>query len=106
MKGLSESQQARFEHKNRKSERVAVRLSEDNKALLEQAAIESNCTLTEFVVNSALAEARKVIEDRQRMVLVGEDAEFFLEMLENPPEPNEALRKAAAHYKEFISKKN
>ncbi len=106
MKGLSEKPQARFEAKSRKSGRLAVRLSADNKALLEQAALESDNTLTEFVLNSALAEARKVIEDRERMVLAGEDREFFLEMLENPPEPNEALRKAAARYKEFVGKKS
>lgn len=106
MKGLSDKPQARFEHKNRKNQRLAVRLSADNKALLEQAALETGATLSDFVVSSALAAARDVIENTERMVLRGEDREFFLAMLENPPEPNEALRKAAARYKEFVSKKS
>ncbi len=102
MKGLSDKQQARFEPESRKNQRLAVRLSADNKALLEQAALETGSTLSKFVVNSALAAARDVIENVERMVLRGEDRDFFLAMLENPPEPNEALRKAMAHYKEII----
>jgi uncharacterized protein (DUF1778 family) len=106
MKGPSDKQQARFEPEGRKNQRLAVRLSADNKALLEQAALETGSTLSEFVVNSALAAARDVIENVERMVLRGEDRDFFLAMLENPPEPNEALREAAARYKEFVSKKS
>lgn len=32
------------------------------------------------------------------------DRDFLLNYLENPPEPNDALKRAAAHYKEWYER--
>jgi uncharacterized protein (DUF1778 family) len=45
------------------------------------------------------------LRETERMTLCAEDYAYLLAMLENPPEPNEALRKAFSHYKEFVREK-
>ncbi len=39
----------------------------------------------------------------QRIVLSAKDAEILLEALENPPEPSEKLKAAAARYKNKLA---
>jgi uncharacterized protein (DUF1778 family) len=36
--------------------------------------------------------------------LPNEDRDYFLNLIDNPPEPNEVLRKAAEHYKTWSLK--
>lgn len=42
--------------------------------------------------------------EENTIVLSERDAEFLINLLENPPEPNEALKKAFRAYKENIIK--
>ncbi len=83
----------------RKSARVAVRLSEAAKRTLEYAAEVSGRSLSDFVVASALENAQRTIEEHDRMRLRGEDREVFLPALANPPEPSPKLRAAFERYK-------
>jgi uncharacterized protein (DUF1778 family) len=52
-------------------------------------------SVTDFVVESALERAYETLEAHTRWVLDTEQSRAFAALLLDPPEPNEALRKAA-----------
>ena len=84
--------------KTRKTERIDARVSGQVKRTLEHAASMSGRSLTDFVVESALAAAQATIERAGHMRLSEEDRRIFFEALETPPEPNDALKAAAERY--------
>ena len=82
-----------------KSERVAVRLTPAVKRALERGAEVSGRSLSDFVVDSAYRAAQRAIEDHERLHLSDADRKVFLAALDNPPEPNQALRRAAQRHR-------
>lgn len=82
-----------------KSERVAVRLTPAVKRALERGAEVSGRSLSDFVVDSAYRAAQRAIEDHERLHLSDQDRKVFLVALDNPPEPNQALRRAAQRHR-------
>ena len=82
-----------------KAERVHCRVTPQNKAILKKAAALSGQDLTSFITAATVERAIEVIEKHKRIMLSARDAEVLLEALENPPEPSEALKSAAARYK-------
>ncbi len=83
--------------------RLEARISPETKALLQKAAELEGRTLTDFVVASVLAEARRVIQQHQTLQLSLADSEAFVDALLNPVQPNEDLQAAAQRYKQVIS---
>jgi uncharacterized protein (DUF1778 family) len=81
-----------------KRERLAVRVTPEQKALFQRAANSSGCSLTDFVVGSVQAAAEATIRTHQMMELTARDTEVFLAALQHPPSPNESLRAAARQY--------
>ncbi len=79
--------------------RLAVRLSESAKRILERAAEISGRTVSDFVVSNALSAARRTLDEHERMVVRGEDRDVFLAALLIPPEPGPKLRAAIGRYK-------
>lgn len=75
--------------------RMSLRVRPEEKALLLRAVALKNTDLTEFVLTHALAAAKTVIQDADRLRLSERDSLRVLEMLENPPAPNAKLRAAA-----------
>ena len=94
----SASPGARESRSHKKDERVAVRLPAKAKRMLEDAAATSGRSLTDFVVDSAMAAAQDTIENMERIRLALEDRAAFMAALANPPEPNAALQTAAARH--------
>ena len=92
-------QPSKNREKRSKSERLEARLTSVQKELLQQAAEIEGTTITDFVVRSAQAQARRVIEEHTRLQLSLEDSQAFVEALLNPPEPNARMIAAAAEYK-------
>lgn len=76
------------------SERFDIRLPANAKQLLIQAAEISGNTLTGLVLNAALDRARDILQTHQHFRLNAEDWQRFLDALDQPPAPNEALRSA------------
>ena len=56
-------------------------------------------TLNQFIIQSALEKAQEIIEQERVLNLTQRDAEVFFEAIENPPQPNKELVKAAMEYK-------
>lgn len=77
------------------NERMNLRVPAAAKAKLLRAAALLNTDLTNFVTQSALREADAVIEQAETTKVSERDFLRILEVLENPPEPNEKLRAAA-----------
>lgn len=81
-----------------KSERIATRVTPEQKTLIAEAAAVSGRSLTEFMVESAQRDARRILEESRVIRLAAEHQARLVEALLNPPEPNEALRAAARAY--------
>lgn len=88
-----------------KTETINIRVTPETKALLEQAAILRDSNLSNFVINSALDVATQTVLSRNMINLSRRDSEVFANALLNPPEPNEAFKKASVQYAEMIKKK-
>jgi uncharacterized protein (DUF1778 family) len=83
----------------RKSTRLEARITDAQKALLQEAAEVRGQTLTEFVVRASEEAATRVLERAGVVVLSGRDSAAFIEALLHPAAPNERLRAAAARYR-------
>ncbi|MBV5297393.1 MAG: DUF1778 domain-containing protein [Rhodoferax sp.] len=79
--------------------RLEARISNEQKALFQQAAMLSTRTLSEFVVASAQEAATRIIEAHDNMRLSREDQIRFVSALLDPPEPSDRLRQAGEQYR-------
>jgi uncharacterized protein (DUF1778 family) len=78
------------------NKRMQLRIQPEQKATLMRAAAIRNTTLTDFIFQIALREAKIVIEEAERIRLSERDSLLVLDLLENPPAPNAKLRGAIA----------
>ena len=65
--------------------KIDLRLSPDAKVKLQTAASVSKCSVSEFVLESALVRADETLADRTRFGLDAEQWEAFLTALDAPP---------------------
>ena len=77
------------------NDRMSLRVAAEEKSLLVRAAALQRTNLTEFVIRTAVSNAKEVIEQSERLDLTERDSLQVLDLLENPPEPNEKLMAAA-----------
>ena len=68
-----------------KSEKLDLRLTPEMKRVLQSAASASRRSVSEFVLDSAMARAEEVLPDRQRFGLDAESWTAFQEALDAPP---------------------
>lgn len=69
---------------------------------LEEAAALVGVTVNQFIVQAATEKARTIIDSYTRIELSRRDATFIANLLDNPPAPNEALKRADQHYKKAV----
>lgn len=85
-----------------KTARLEMRLSREQKELLERAAAMSGQPLTGFALSHLLERAQQVVERHQRTALSRRDGERFLRLLESgyppPPALKAALRRRRARH--------
>jgi uncharacterized protein (DUF1778 family) len=84
-----------------RSERLEVRTTSAQKRLIERAAELSGTSVTDFVVARVQAAASETIREYESLSLRDEARAVFVQSLLNPPEPNEALKAAAARHKQM-----
>jgi uncharacterized protein (DUF1778 family) len=85
-----------------KTMRIEARVTPEQKARIQRAADLAGRSISEFVVASLQAEADRTIRDHEVIVLSPSDSDLFFEALNNPPEPNEALRNAFERHRDFF----
>jgi uncharacterized protein (DUF1778 family) len=77
------------------NQRMNLRIQPAQKAMLMRAAALSNTDLTDFVVQTAVRDAKLVIAQAEHVKLSERDSLRVLDLLENPPMPNAKLLAAA-----------
>ena len=87
----------------RKETRLVARTSAEVQEIIQRAADYSGATLSQFIIESAMARAREVIESAHSLRLTMAGSEALFAALENPPQANEELLKAARLYKETVN---
>ena len=85
-----------------KDTRLDVRLPEENKKLIEQAASYLGQSVSAFTVATLIREAEEVVERFGVLRLSDRDRDAFLAALDAPPAPNAKLREAAKRHAKMI----
>ena len=75
-----------------KDSRVDFRVSDVQKSLLERAAEIKHLTLSSYILSSSIKQAEQDIAENEMLILSNRDRDLVMSALENPPEPNEALK--------------
>jgi uncharacterized protein (DUF1778 family) len=84
----------------RRQRGLEVRLTPDQKRLIERAAALRGMNTSEFITFSALRVATEIIRDFEMLSLRDRERELFVGAILNPPAPNAPARAAAARYRE------
>jgi len=90
----------------RKSGRLVARITPEDKALLERAAVFEGCSVGRFVVAHCRAAAEKVVRERDTIRLNAEESRRFIRALLAPPRPpTRRLKEALALYRESVTER-
>jgi uncharacterized protein (DUF1778 family) len=86
-----------------KTERVAVRLTSEQNALIRRAAEVEGTDLTNFTVTATLAHAREVLADRRLFILDDAAWQEFLAVLDRPVTPKLRLERLFSEPSPFVT---
>jgi len=86
-------------------ERIPARMPTAVYERLVEAAQAVGATLNQFLVQSALEKANAILEEERVIKLSAASSEALFAIMENPPEPNEYLRRAMQYRKETLCQK-
>ena len=75
-----------------KDSRVDFRVSDVQKSLLERAAEIKHLSLSSYILSLSIKQAELDIAENEMLILSNRDRDLVMSALENPPEPNEALK--------------
>jgi len=90
-------------YSQRKSVRLESRCTEEQKAIIQKAAILSGANnLTDFTMNILLEKANKIISKHNILSLSLKDQEVFANALLDPKEPSGALIEAKKRYEKEV----
>lgn len=78
--------------------RITARVPTQVQETLELAASMVGATVNQFVVQAALREAERIIDQERVIRLSARDAKAFVRAFENPPPPNAKLKAALKLY--------
>ena len=73
------------------SARINLRTSPEAKALIERAAAIMGSTVSSFMLQNAYEAALRLVAQQDAITLSDRDRDAFLQALEHPPKPNQAL---------------
>jgi uncharacterized protein (DUF1778 family) len=76
-----------------RSQKIDLRLTPEAKRTLHAAAAASERSVSEFVLESALARAEETLPDRRRFMLNDKQWKAFLAALDAPPRPTPRLKR-------------
>lgn len=81
-----------------KKERIELRVAPSAKELIRRAMAVSGLTAGDLAYEGA----RRVLDEHERMVLIGADRDIFLDAVRNPPEPSDKLVAALRRHRDLI----
>jgi uncharacterized protein (DUF1778 family) len=88
-----------------KDERINLRLKYHAKLMLERAASFEGQTVSKFILNSALNNAEKTIQEHEVMTLNTNDSETFFNALATPVQFNSKLATALKEHDQRVTSK-
>ncbi len=83
---------------------IEITLSQEQKEVLENAATIRSLSLSEYLLEVALKLAEDLPLKLESIILSERDWEIVTSAIENPPEPNEALKAAIKKHQEKYGK--
>jgi uncharacterized protein (DUF1778 family) len=83
-----------------KDSRIDLRVTREQKALLEQAASIKGVSLSAYTLLHLLPLAQQDLENQEKLTLSNRDRDLFLSALENPPKLKGKLKSAIANYRD------
>jgi uncharacterized protein (DUF1778 family) len=81
-----------------KKERLELRVAPSAKQLIQRAMAVSGMTAGDLAYEGA----RRVLDEHERMALIGADREAFLDAVLNPPDPTERLVSALRRHRSVV----
>lgn len=84
--------------------RLDIRITDDAKSLIENAANAMGVTTSAFVLEAAVEKAARILEQIEVIHLNEAESKRFWDLIENPPEPNEALKNLFNKHKDAEKK--
>lgn len=85
-----------------KGDRLQLRLDSRAKRTLRRAADYSRQSLSEFVLTTAIEQARRIVREHDVITLSDRDWRLLLDALANPPEPTPRLRRAFERHRKAM----
>lgn len=85
--------------------RVSARMPYEVQERIMEAASLLGSTLNQFLVSAAIDKANAVLERERVINLNFDSARVVLDLIANPPEPNEALKRAMQRRRELLGNK-
>jgi len=76
-----------------KSQRIEVRATERQEAVLRQAAVATDRTMTDFILASAVEHAERILAERRWFTGTPERYDKFLDLLDEPLESTDKFEK-------------
>ena len=83
-----------------KDSRIDLRITSEQKALLEHAASIKGVSLSAYTLLHLIPIAQQEIENREKLTLSNRDRDLFLSTLSNPPKLKGKLKSAIASYRQ------
>lgn len=87
-----------------KDSRIDLRVTKEQKALLEQAASIKGVSLSAYTLLNLLPVAQQEISNQERLILTNRDRDLFLRAMDNPPQLKGKLKSAIANYQNKYGK--
>ena len=75
-----------------KTTRIDLRVNKKDKEILETAAYLNRTSLSSYILSVAINAAKMDLEKEEILILSNEQRDKIIQLLDNPPEPNEELR--------------
>ncbi len=75
-----------------KTNRIDIRLTDEDKKLIEKAASCSRQSVSSYIISVIVKQAELDLKEYETITLSNQDRDFVLSLLDNPCEPNEALK--------------
>jgi uncharacterized protein (DUF1778 family) len=84
--------------------RIDLRVTQEQKELLERAASLKGISLSAYTLFHILPVAKQDIDANERLVLSNRDRDLFMSVMENPPELKGKLKSAIHKYRQKYDK--
>lgn len=76
---------------NKKTERISIRLSIQDKRVIKEAALINKTSIYDYILSVVLKKAQLDIKENENLILSSKASKQILDELSNPSEPNAAL---------------